>query len=244
MDFDIDRVLRDWELQPGITQARLVTARDGRSVVQVRLDLGILQLEIEGRPDGQRPHGFATYYEYLRDVAQRKARARKTFRLSASQCTESDREFVQYFQRRVAWLALREFERAISDADHTLAFMDFVRDHAPNDEYRLAHEQFRGFVLFHRAQAAAARAVESNNPELAIDAVREGLTKIRAFLAEHDLDEQSEEDTFVQELTKLERSLRELHGIDETLEEQLAKAVANEQYEAAARIRDALRQRQ
>jgi excinuclease UvrABC helicase subunit UvrB len=113
-----------------------------------------------------------------------------------------------------------------------------------NDEYRLAHEQFRGFVLFHRSQAAAARAVECSNPELAIDAVREGLTKIRAFLAEHDLDEQSEEDTFVQELTKLERSLRELHGIDETLEEQLAKAVANEQYEAAARIRDALRQRQ
>ena len=59
------------------SRRRLVTARDGRSVVQVRLDLGILQLEIEGRPDGQRPHGFATYYEYLRDVAQRKARVSK-----------------------------------------------------------------------------------------------------------------------------------------------------------------------
>ena len=28
--------------------------------------------------------------------------------------------------------------------------MDFVRDHSPNDEYKLAHEQYRGFVLFHR----------------------------------------------------------------------------------------------
>jgi UvrB/uvrC motif len=243
MDCDIDRVLHEWDVQPGITQARLITARDGRSVVQVRLDLGVLQLEIEGRPDGQRPHGFATYFAYLSDVAQRKAKSKREFKLNAAQCTESDREFVQYFQRRVAWLALREFSRAIADAEHTLAFMDFVRDHAPNDEYRLAHEQFRGFVLFHRSQAAAARAVENNNPELAIDAVREGLSKIRDFLAEHDLDEHSEDDTFVQELTKLERSLRELHGIDETLEEQLAKAVANEQYEAAARIRDALRQR-
>ena len=44
-------------------------------------------------------------------------------------------------------------------------------------------------------------------------------------------------------LDLLERSLRDLHGIEETLEEQLEKAVANEEYEAAARIRDALRQR-
>src|SRR5205807_8100917 len=32
-------------------------------------------------------------------------------------------------------------------ADHTLAFMDFVRDHSPNEEYTEAHEQYRGFVL-------------------------------------------------------------------------------------------------
>jgi hypothetical protein len=140
-------------------------------------------------------------------------------------------------------LALREFDRAVNDADHTLAFMDFVREHAPNDEYRMAHEQFRGFVLYHRSQAAAARAIERDNPEEAIDAVRDGLSKIRAFFSDHELEEQTEDDSLVQELEKLERSLRELHGISETLEEQLAKAVANEQYEAAARIRDALRQR-
>jgi hypothetical protein len=244
MDCDIDSVLREWVVEPGATQARLVTASDGRSVLQVRLDLGLLQLEVDGRPDGQRPHDFETYFDYLNDAAQRRAKSGREFKLNASQCGEADREFVQYFQRRVAWLALREFDRAISDANHTLAFMDFVRDHSPNDEYRLAHEQFRGFVFFHRAQAAAAAAVERNNAEAAIDAVRDGLNRIRAFLAENDLEEHADEDTFVQELTKLEQSLRELHGIDETLEEQLAKAVANEQYETAARIRDALRQRQ
>jgi hypothetical protein len=243
MDCDIDRILRGWDLQPGIMQARQVTAHNGRSVVQIRLDMGVLQLEVSGRPDGQRPHGFPTYFDYLRDVAGRKVRQKREFKLSATQCTESDREFVQFFQRRVAWLALREFDRAIADADHTLAFMDFVRDHAPNEEYRMAHEQFRGFVLFHRAQAAAARAVENNDAEAAIDAVREGLNRIREFLAEHELTESDEEDSFVQELTKLEQSLRELHGIDETLEEQLAKAVANEQYETAARLRDAIKHR-
>jgi protein-arginine kinase activator protein McsA len=47
----------------------------------------------------------------------------------------------------------------------------------------------------------------------------------------------------VQQLRKLERSLRELHGIEETLQEQLERAVANEEYETAARLRDALRKR-
>jgi hypothetical protein len=243
MNRDIDGILNEWELQSGVTQARLVTADDGRTVVQIRLDLGVLQLEMDDRPDGQKPHGHPSYFQYLRELAARREKSGREFRLNATQCSEADREFVQFFQRRVAWLALREFDRAVNDADHTLAFMDFVREHAPNDEYRMAHEQFRGFVLYHRSQAAAARAIERDNPEEAIDAVREGLSRIRAFFSEHDLDEQSDDDSLVQELEKLERSLRDLHGISETLEEQLAKAVANEQYEAAARIRDALRQR-
>jgi protein-arginine kinase activator protein McsA len=42
----------------------------------------------------------------------------------------------------------------------------------------------------------------------------------------------------------MERSLRNMHGIDATLQEQLEQAIANEQYEVAAKLRDALRRRQ
>lgn len=243
MNWDLDPILREWKAQHGATQARLVTARDGRPIVLVRMDLGVLQMETQGRPDGVMPHGFATFFDYLRDQARSHRKGQHEFRLSAEQCADADREFVQFFQRRIAWLALREFDRAIADADHTLAFMDFVRDHAPNEEYRLAHEQFRGFVLFHRAQAAAARAVDRNDPESAVDAVHEALDKIQSFFSEHDLEEQLEDDVLVQELRKLEKSLRNQHGIEETLNEQLARAVANEEYEMAAKLRDEIRQR-
>jgi protein-arginine kinase activator protein McsA len=47
----------------------------------------------------------------------------------------------------------------------------------------------------------------------------------------------------VQQLRKMERSLRQLHGIESTLREQLDDAVANEEYERAAKLRDALRRR-
>ena len=45
----------------------------------------------------------------------------------------------------------------------------------------------------------------------------------------------------LQVLRRMEQSLREQHGINATLQEQLEKAIANEEYEAAARLRDAIR---
>jgi hypothetical protein len=243
MTRDIDALLHDWDHKPGAVQARMIRAGDGREILQMRVDLGILQLETDDRPDGTRPHGHPTYFDYLRHLAARSEQSGRKFVLNEEQCEEADREFVQFYHRRVCWLTLRTFARAVADADHTLAFMDFVRDHAPNEEYKLAHEQYRGFVIFHRTQAAAALAVEADDPEAAVDAILTGLKRIRAFFAEHDLADQMEEDGMVQQLRKLERSLRELHGIEETLQEQLERAVANEEYETAARLRDALRKR-
>jgi hypothetical protein len=243
MSRDFDALLRDWEFKAGMVQARLVRTRNNREVIQVRVDLGMLQIETEGRPDGTRPHGFETYFDYLQHLAAKAEDAGHEFSLSDDHGEEADREFTQFYHRRIAWLTLRAFDKAIADADHTLAFMDFVRDHAPNDEYRLAHEQYRGFVLFHRTQAAAAKAVEEDDPEAAVDAILTGLKQIRSFFAEHDLEEQTEDDGMVRQLRKLEKSLRDMHGIEETLQEQLDKAIANEEYETAARLRDALRQK-
>ena len=98
--------------------ARVVRAADGREVLQMRVEMGLLQLEIDGRPDGQRPGGADSYFDYLVKIA---AKAGDHFELSPEQCTEADREFMQFYHRRVCWLALREFRRAAADADHTLA---------------------------------------------------------------------------------------------------------------------------
>lgn len=243
MSQDIDSALGGWEYKPGVVQARVVQAGDGREVIQLRVDLGVLQIETTGRPDGTRPHGQPTYFDYLRLEGRRATRAGREFTLSEEQCQEVDREFIQYYHRRVCCLALKNFAQAVADADHTLAFMDFVRDHSPGEEFTQAHEQYRGFVLFQRTQAAAALAVEKENPEQAIDAILGGLAKIQAFFSAYDLEEQFEDNPMVQQLRKMERSLRQMHGIEATLQEQLNQAVANEEYEAAARLRDALRQR-
>lgn len=238
---DIDKACEGWEYKPGMVQARMVQAGNGRQVIQMRVDLGLLQMEVNGRPDGTRPHGRTTYFAHLQDQARAARKAQQSFALNEEQCQEADREFVMYYHRRICWLALCQYAKAMADADHTLAFMDFVKDHAPGEEYQQAHEQYRAFVVFQRTQAAAALRVEENKPEAAINEVRLGLEKIRAFFEEHDIEEQFEEDGMVQHLNKVETSLREKYKIGATLQEQLEQAIADEDYEKAAELRDLLR---
>ncbi len=239
---DIDGALKGWEHKPSVLQARIVSARDGREVLQMRLDLGILQMELADRPDGARPHGFATYHEYLKSKAKAASLAGKTFTLNDHQAQEADREFMQFYQRRICWLALGEYGRAVTDADHTLAFMDFVRDHSPSEAYTQAHEQYRGFVLFHRAQAEAAALAADDDPEGAVNALRRGAETIREFLRGQDDEDEGDENPMLAQLATLETEIRERHGVRETLEEQLAQAVAREDYERAAQLRDSIRQ--
>ncbi len=210
----------------------------------MRVDLGILQIETTGKPDGNRPHGHPTYLDYLQEQARMAAKTEGQLVLSEEQCQEADQEFLQYYHRRICWLALRNYGRAIADADHTLTLMDLVKDHSPSDDYLQAHEQYRGFVIFQRTQAAAALQVEKGHPERAVDDIREGLDKLRTFFAAFDMEDEMEEDGMVQHLRKVDQSLREEYKIKSTLREQLEQAIADEDYEKAAQLRDALKQKQ
>lgn len=240
MSRDMDEVLRGWDYKPDVVQARLVRVGE-RQVLQLRIDLGVLQMEISARPDGRRPHGHPTYLDYLLNQAHRHARLGKRFLMNEEHRRETDREFGQYYHRRISWLALRCYSRAVADADHTLALMDFVRDHCDEEDYVQTHEQYRGFVLFHKAQALAARATENDRPVEALGHVRNGLEWLRQFFASYGVDDRMEEDGMVQQLRRMERALQALSESELSLEQQLAQAIAREEYERAAQLRDAIR---
>jgi len=163
------------------------------------------------------------------------------FRLSKEQCAEADREFVQFYHRRLCWLSLREYRRAARDADHSLAFMDFVREHSPDEEWTLSHEQYRPFVLFHRVQAAALAALEEAGAEGAIRELDAGLARFRELFARYDAEEQYGEDELVRRLEEMREAVRRRYDVGRTLDEQLAEAIRAEDYEQAARIRDRIR---
>ena len=65
MSFDLTSILEGWPYEPGHLNVRLIEGDDGEPRVQIRLDLGVLQMRTEGRPDGQTPDGFATLLEAI-----------------------------------------------------------------------------------------------------------------------------------------------------------------------------------
>lgn len=235
----IDFLLQDWPYDPDSPCVRLAKGADGRDILQLRVDLGILQLETTGRPDGMRPSG----HETLLDMLCVRESEDPDFELDEEICVEIDREFVQFYHRRVSWLRLQRFEFAIRDADHTLSLMDFCREHSPCEEWTLQHEQHRAFVVFHRSQAAALSAIEEGDAEQAIEAINDGLDLIQENFDEMGWEEMYESDELVCRLTELRESLREDFSIGKSLKEQFEEAVQSEEYELAAELRDQLSRR-
>ena len=123
--------------------------------------------------------------------------------------------------------------------------MDFCFQNSPNEQWTLSHEQYRPFVLYHRTQAAALELLQHDNgPELAIEEVNQGLDKLRELFVQYEAEEQFEEDELVQRLDEFRENLRNRYDVGKTLREQLADAIATEQYELAAKIRDKLNRRE
>ena len=84
---DIDQILKRWKFEPGEVSARLIRGGDGRELLQMRIDMGVLQLEVDNRPDGARPGGAETYFDHLLALSVREGEG---FVLDEEQCAEAD----------------------------------------------------------------------------------------------------------------------------------------------------------
>lgn len=237
---NLDHLLKDWPFESGQIQVRKIQGEDGRDLLQMRVDMGILQMEAKGRPDGLRPEGFDTYYDYLVALSFEEG---DKFQLDDDRCTEIDREFYQFYHRRISWLTLKKYPEAIRDAKHTLALMDFSSAFSPNDEWSLMHEQYRPFVMFHEIQASSLVELEDNNPEAAVKVIDQGLEALKTVFEQHDAGEYFDQDSFVVKLNEMRESVKEHYELGPSLAEQLADAIAQEQYELAAKIRDRIAHR-
>jgi hypothetical protein len=234
----IDEILGQWPYDPDAVSVRMVEGMDGRKLIQMRIEMGLLQLETSGRPDGERPEGAPTYLDYLRGKSRKNG---DTYLFSVEECAEADREFIQYYHRRICWLAMREFRKAVRDADHTLKLMDLCRSHSPDEEWTISHEQYRPFVLFHRIQADALAELDANGPEAAVEAVNRGLERLRQVYEDFGDEVAFDENELVDRLFEFRETLRDRFDVGKTLDEQLAEAVAAEEYEKAAKLRDAIK---
>ncbi len=245
MGNDIQPLLDGWPYDSGKLCVRRIKGADGREKIQLRIEMGILQMEVTGRPDGQRPHGYESLLHYHQ--AQARAAEDRTpegedaeFSLDSETCMMLQIEALQYYHRRISFLELEDYDRARLDAERNLGLFDFVKAYAADDEEKLAFEQYRPFVIGHRVRASALLKLESSDYDGALIDIEEGIEEIRSLYAEFDrpdLVDESEEIEFLKEWASEIRQDRP-RTLSQDLHDQLKEAVALEDFEKAAEIRD------
>ncbi len=244
MSDDLNTLLGDWRYDPSSVTARLVEGDDGRMKIQLRLDLGVLQMELSGRPDGRHPSGFPSLVEYHFDREDKQEKASEPpFELTHAEAMELQQEAAQYYYRYIASYALRDFPRVVEDTEHNLDVIDLVDRHTEDDELAWQFLQFYPYVRMMNARARGEWAGESELYDEAIQAVEDGLADIREFWTAHTEEGPEKHTREIDLLNELLAQLRQKRPRTQmdVLQEELQRAIAAENYERAAALRDAIR---
>lgn len=257
MKLDISSALEGWEFHPDDVTVRVIVGDDGREKVQLRLDLGLMQMETEGRPDGARiDEDHATWFDLHRERSRTHESANPDgapYQLQPEDCAKLLREGVQFYHRYVSFWALKRYEACARDTERNLRLILFVREHARLERDKLQFDQWRPYVAMMHARAVATPLAEAGQHEAALLSIDTGIERIERFLADYGREDQAGN---VNELTFLKRWRREVAGQGqrtlprpedfepedplEELRKRLDEAIEAERYEEAANLRDEL----
>ncbi len=239
--YDLRRTLSGWDYEPGQITVRKITGDDGAVKIQMRLDLGLLQMEVSGRPDGRRPHGadslLAHHLARLEKYHERNG-TDLGFELSPEECQSLREESLQYYHRYLAEFVLEDFAGVRRDTARNLEVVDMCRKFAREEQDRLALEQYRPYLIMMNTRAEVHLLLREGRFKTALARVDAGLNAIREIAADNG-EEDFEEMTEVSILAALRHEIAARMPLDpiERLEAELDKAVMEERYEDAGILR-------
>jgi len=262
---DISDLLEEWPFVPGQISVRLIEGKDDEPRIQVRLDLGFLQMHLDGRPDGQCPHGSDSYLEYHearltqmlgQGAAQEFGEEKPEFDLSdgdnadeqerflnADECRQLREEAQQYYHRYIALLVLEDFESVARDTSRNLRVLDLFRDYAIDEDDQDAMEGHRPYVMMMRARALASHALKHEENKVAINAIDEGIEALKLYYESTGQEDQFDEAGEVDMLREMRDGLIPKLPVSQRAElrQRLETAIVSENFELAAILRDELR---
>jgi hypothetical protein len=227
---DLTGPLDRWPFEPDRLVARIIELEGDRRLLQIRVELGILQMELRGRPDGGKDRLSSVEAMVLKEPE---------FKIDGPLAAELRSEAVQVHQRYVALLGLECFDLVVEDTSRNLRMFDLCRDRGCDADDRTVLEQFRPQVLATRARAASLIAIGNRQTSVARDIIDAAVNDIRA--AYPDGAPETPEIPMLEgmrDVLRLQLPMSQRHD----LEQRLLGALASENYELAAILRDELRQ--
>ena len=240
MSLDLNTILKDWPHENRAIKVRKILGLDGRHKLQLRIDLGVLQMELSGRPDGARPHGCESLLTYHQLRAARAEAKGDSYDLTAEQCAELQQEGIQYYHRYLSLFQINDFHGVVRDTQRNLELFDFVDAHTERDELSWTLQQFRPYVLMMNTRAKASIFLGQGKFPEAIAEIRRGREAILEFFQKSNFPElaaKSSEIHFLDDWLK-EVSAKRPRSKLEIMESEMEIAVAKEYYERAAELRD------
>lgn len=246
MEKDIGNILNDWPYdQDDDLPVRIIRGKNGNKL-QMRIDMGIIQMELDGNPSGENPEGFETWFDYY----QRKKKEFEDseindfFILSEEDCVKLRRESTNFYHRYLSLMKLCDYKRVVRDTGRNLKVFSFMKKYASTEMDRWSLDQYRPYVIMMNSRANASLEIEKdteNGIRKGISHLENGITGIVDFYTEYGMESEME-NSFELSLLK---ALREefLKSAPQTLEDKLADAVREERFEDAVKIRDELRKK-
>ena len=197
---DLRKFLESWPYDPE-HNVRLARGANGREILVVRQPFGLEEYEVDGRPDGQRPHGMESAYgvQLARLAAAKRVGAEDAFKLTTADCAELFDEGTIYYYRVVNLFHLNDWVRAERDTTRNLRMLDFVRRHAEREEDRVQLEEWLPDLKRMKAVARAMSLLEKGKYDEAMRITGESIGNIEVF-DEHRRDPRELANALLQEL--------------------------------------------
>ncbi|MGZ5022170.1 MAG: UvrB/UvrC motif-containing protein, partial [Chthoniobacterales bacterium] len=236
MSLDLNTLLNDWPHEPGAIKVRKILGLDGREKLQLRIDLGMLQMEMTGRPDGHRPHNCESLLQYHQRRAATAAARGDGYELTTEECNELQQEGIQYYHRYLSLFQINEFQAVIRDTQRNLDLFDFVAEHTERDEVAWSFQQFRPYVMMMNTRAKASISLSDGKFGDAMIEIEAGRDRIEDFFQQSnfpELAQKSSEIAFLDEWLEEVRAKRPLSKL-EIMQREMEVAIQDEMYERAA----------
>jgi hypothetical protein len=216
--------------------------------IRVVTQRGTFYLNVDGRPDGAPP----ILPEYLKKRKSCHSQGDCSFSLDDAEVQKLSEEAFLYRLRREYFFKIGDFARSVRDVNIGIQIIELITSHASNPELSLFFLQFRPDQEIFRRTAEAKLAIKQKDYLLARQRIELAASFLREMAHMHpDCFPANWLEKRLKQLKKVydeigetwENDLSPLRNSPPTLEEQLHLAIAAEEYERAAKIRDLIRKR-
>lgn len=242
---DLTDMFREWPYDED-DNVRFLQAEDGRDIMQIRQPLGVEQYDLEGRPDGLKPESRENYLIIYLEKEAAAVSSGKSLILDDADFVKLRDEGVLYYYRYLALFQVGHYDRVARDTEHNLNISRLLERYYKNDNQKELL-QYRPYIRRMNAISRAMIHLADDETALAMEELEKGKSDIEALPTVSTPIFEFERIRSIQHLSQVISQVREAESADQgpkgfraRLSEELSKAVDNEDYERAARLRDRL----